>query len=855
MIPKAVLIDKRNIAGYIPIIISKIKEVNFVGIDIETEDSRRHEGLNRLMKMDDEGFKSSTAKLIFDVERTTVTGVSLYADGDDEAYYFNLAHADKENCIPFEWLKVILDSKPAESWWVSHNSPFELTMMFKSLGYDLGEKILCTMQLAVTCWNDDTYDHNDLSGPDLGEIPSLFNEANRHFASWQYGQELSKEQEELIGKVTAKESKAAHSYLGFIKTITYGYGLKKLVKRFLNYEQVTFEEVLNGRPHMGCLTGEEVVSYGADDAWTCVKLFHILLAYLMANNPQAVSTYFNQENPMTRLYSKVWREGVMIDKQKVLEAREFERGNIAKTLKKMKAAVKAMLPFPEDVHDKLIKYDIKAYGKEGTAEKYRAQVTKWANSADSEDPFTQIFQVRGSISKSLAEERGIKESLGVNLTYYQVVRCILYDLCRCSFQLSHGKIQSDGEARSVMRERWLKKYEDIIETDAKAQAVLTILDCYVEMASSEQVTKLYITNYLNMIDPDTGKMYPLLSSALATRRMALQQPNLSQLAKNSVLAYVRAFFLPDEEDHVILSADWSSIELVIIGELSGDPEFAKCFAQIPYEDLHGIAAASALNISLEEFNARPDKKALRTDIGKGSNFNYWYSGALGTVANKMGWSSEEMWERVEGYRNRFAVAEQWRVDTINDGKINGYVELPDGQRRYKFEATQEWAGIMRSKFEQYGPAIAKFGDLIIKKIITRAGNQLVNAKVQGTGATLIKRSALKLDKEIPAQGLRARFMFPVHDEFVFSVHKDDVIKFIPVLRGIMCNHPEIFKKLRVNCSIAIGKNYGAFDLKKNPKGQIELDELQKGVPGFDESRYNQKLNDDEIQKVLDYLHD
>ncbi|MCV5968479.1 DNA polymerase, partial [Lactococcus petauri] len=92
----------------------------------------------------------------------------------------------------------------------------------------------------------------------------------------------------------------------------------------------------------------------------------------------------------------------------------------------------------------------------------------------------------------------------------------------------------------------------------RVKAILNIIDGYVDLSSSEQVTKLYITNYLNMIDPDTGRMYPVLNSMLDTRRMSLAQPNLSQLAKNSALAYVRSFFIADEEDHVVISADWSS---------------------------------------------------------------------------------------------------------------------------------------------------------------------------------------------------------------------------------------------------------------------------------------------------------
>lgn len=860
---QAVLVDKQSWPILLTELFTKMASAQFIGFDIETHDADRHEGLNRLMNVSDEGHKASNKKLVFDVNRTTITGFSLYFKGDPVAYYFNLAHADVENRLPWEWTKPLLDQKPPASYWVSHNDPFELTMMFKSLGYDLGPNILCSMQLAVTCFNSDTYDKADFISPDLGGIPKLFPQVLKLFSVWEPGQELSNEQQELLSKVTAKESDADHSYNGYVKSIAYGFGLKQLSKRFLGYEQKTFQEVLNGRAHMGQLTGAEVCEYGADDAWVCVHLFDKLLAWLMANNPEAVNTYFTQENPMGEIYSRVWREGVRVDRGAIMKRRDIERENVARILRRLKSAVKAMLPYPADLHEKLLKYDSKF---ENNAAKYRAAIEKWAKSPDSDDTFTQVYQVRGSTAKAMAEERGKPESkTAPNLTYYMAVRSILYDLCRCSFQLAHGKVQSDADARDVMKERLMKKHEipgnkDTKDyqfpagTDGKVMATLAILDCYKEIASSEQVTKLFITNYLNMIDPDTGRMYPQLSSKLDTRRMALESPNLSQLPKNSGLAYVRGFFLADEEDHVVLSADWSGLELVLIGEFSGDLRFKQAFGQLPYEDMHSPAAAAVLGITLEEFHKLPNKKALRTDLGKGSNFNYFYSGALGTVGDRMGWSSEQMWAAVEKYRQTFPEAEAWRTKTIEEGRINGYVQLPDKLIRYRFEATYEWAAIMRSKFAQHGPVIANFGELVIKKVMSRAGNQCVNAKIQGSNATMTKRSILTMQNKIKEQGFRARFLFPCHDELIYSVHKDDVVRFVPVLREVMCTHPGVVKDLVLNVQVAIGKNYWAFDATDNPYGQLELDEWSKKYPVPElEHMDGKKLDKSQIPLVLRYL--
>ena len=161
---------------------------------------------------------------------------------------------------------------------------------------------------------------------------------------------------------------------------------------------------------------------------------------------------------------------------------------------------------------------------------------------------------------------------------------------------------------------------------------------------------------------------------------------------------------------------------------------------------------------------------------------------------------------------------------------------------------------MRTKFSQYGETVLKFGEIAIKKIQTRSGNQAVNSLIQGTCATLAKRSILKLRQVIKDKQYRARFVFPCHDELVFSVHKDEALAFSKDLWYQMCEtHKDIVSSLVLDAAVAIGKNYQVWDLEKNTKGQIELDECNKGIPFLPEERWGKKLNDEERQKVIDYL--
>lgn len=892
--PKTQLVDKRNFHLLKDRIIAEMVGVPLVGFDLETQDENRHEGLNLAMGVGEDGHKGANKKLLFDTQRTIITGFSLYTRDNQMAYYFNIAHADVENRLHFweDGVHEVLSAKEKDAYWVAHNAPFELTFMETGWGADmaykinfpLGEKVICTLQLAVTAFNEDSYSMEDFANPGLGGIENLFGAVRREFASYTPGQELTKEQDELVYKVIAKESDAEHSYNGYVKSIRYGFGLKQLALKFLGYQQVTFEQVMAGAAHMGLKTGEEIAAYGADDAWVCLFLYEELLQFLMRENPAGIATFFSQENPMIHVYSEVWREGVKINLKKVRERKEEERIKVRSTLVKMKAAIKALLPFPAEVHEKLVKYDPKAYGKTDsagnlvTAEKYRKLVTAWANSPNSDDAFTEVYKVKTSLSKQWATDKGLPESKGLSLTYYQLVRCIVLDLCELSFQLSDGKIQSDADALTVMKERHIKKntvtnsvavwnlekkeYEpgslgrDSIgnaNMDFLAfMAKLEVLNQYEALKATDQSIKLYLSPYENLTDPDTSKVHPILNSQLNSRRMALASPNLSQLAKFSAMGYVRSFFESDSEDYVIVSADWSAVELVLIGDASGDKRFAWAYGQVPHQDIHSLTASGLLDMDLEEFGALPDKKQKRTELGKPANFGYWYSGALGTVAKELGWTSEKMWEFVDKYRQTYPEAEQWRLEAISTAQEHGKVQLPDKLMRYRLESTAYWGNLMRQKFYRHGDVIGRFGDLCIKKIQRRSGNQAVNSLIQGTGGTLAKRSILAMRPVIKDKGYRARLMFPVHDELVYCVHRDDAVAFQKDLGEKMCHHPEIVKTLKLDVAVAVGLNYWAWDKDKNPKGQIELDEASK-VPCLPEDRWGQKLTDAERQKVVDWL--
>ena len=850
---ETVLIDATTPEHVIQAALDELSQCSLYGVDCETQNSNAHPGIKKL---------STGKKLIFDHRRSVVTGFSWYVDGADVAYYVNLEHADVENRLPdsfvFRWFNAI----PKEAIGVAHNAPYELTTFKQRYNLWL-PNLVCSLQMAVSHHGPDNYDQDLFARTPLSNIRPILPGIIEEFASYdpeKHGRNLTADQSFVYGQWAGKASKAAHSYNGFVDRIAYGYGLKKLVKSMFGYDMTTYEQCLNGKEHMGELTGEETRVYGAEDAYWCLQVFKSLKADMLAKNPKALVTFFKQENPMVYVFAEAQVEGLSLNVEEIYARQELERENTAQLLRDIKAAIKKLLPFKPELDERLAK--VQPYYAKG-GKKKRDQITAWCQTPDSDDTFTMLTQVSNPVGNAWADLKGNGR---LNIGYWQTARVLFYDLMGHKPVRVAGKIASDAEARGRIALTFEK------EGDADKTHLMNLLN---KLAAVEQAMKLYITPYTHLIDPETGRVYPTISSLLATRRMAMSNPNAMQLAKYGPSAYVRSYFQADQDDHVVLSADWSGVELVLIGEYSGDPEFARCFGQIPYDDLHSGAAADCLAVKTIEgitekeflefkYDRNPNGydlrhlqtgdaltpkkffKYIRTEAGKGANFNYWYSGALGTVGERLKWTSEEMWEAVDRYRQRFSVAEDWRVSICDQVEKQGYVELPDGQRRERYEATAKWWLQMQRKFAAQGGgrAMEAFSELFMKGMRSRAKNQAVNAMIQGSCAGMAKQAILAVRER--ADPRFARFMMPIHDEVVFSVHKDYVLEFIPLLKECMNTQPTFVNNLPLHCTVAIGRTFGV-------KDQIELDEASP-IPGVIPDEYEDKaLPEPIIQNVVNYI--
>ena len=838
-----ILVDRTNIQEYDAFLMEQFKtEANLVGYDLESSQRDAHDGIKKLMKIDDDGF-SHGKKLIFDFKRTKITGCSFYfgKTHPDKAFYVNFAHADTENNLDISYLlKWIETAKQHKNTLIIHNVPYEYCVHLGSYDQVL-PATLCSMQLCITAYNPDEYKKSELPMALSRGIRPLIPEIERAFANYEHGK-LTFQQEEILGKFCSKTGKASHSYEGIVKEISYGYGLKKAVKSWFGYQMAEFKDTLGDAPDMEALTGAQVLEYGADDAIWAYRLFFRVYQYLQQVNPNVIATYLTTENPITRVFAETTIGGMKVNKDAILKRRDTMRVQFAEHLLNLKQAIREVFPAElPPMHEKLLKYE--KWYKPVSHEKYYNLIKQWLSTPDDLPAYETCIQVKCAPSNAWLEDvKGInsKPTAQLSINHYMAMRFILFVLFDLPCKATGGKIQSDGDARKEM----LAEFPD----------GHPLLEAYAKIGSAEQAFKLYITPYLCLIDPDTGLMHPIMSSMLATRRSSCSNPNGQQLAKRGDSVFVRGFYQADDEDSLIVSADWSAIELVGVGACSQDPEFLAAYAQRPHADLHSAAAAGVMKLSDAEFKALPNKKDMRTILGKGSNFEYWYSGWLMNTAKRMGWTLEETAEATKGYAEKFWVAEQWRLGVQQKVQNQGYVQLADHHTRTRFEATQEWFDMVMDVFMSYeSEAIMCFAREAVRRIVRRSLNQAVNFTIQGMCAALAKRTILRTVEKAKEAGFKSRFMLLIHDELLFSVPKSEAAAFCDFLYNEMIQDSDLFPNVKIDSSVAIGYTFQPFHKEAAPFGQIELHEIQKGVACIPEDRWEERATDEERDLIIQYL--
>ena len=300
-----------------------------------------------------------------------------------------------------------------------------------------------------------------------------------------------------------------------------------------------------------------------------------------------------------------------------------------------------------------------------------------------------------------------------------------------------------------------------------------IINEILEYRGVKKLLSTYIEPLPSYISPATGKIHTTFNQALtATGRLSSSKPNLQNIPVRTERGKeIRKAFIPSRPDGVIVSADYSQIELRIMAHLSCDQHLIAAFRA--GEDVHAMTAAKIFGIDIKDVTA--DQRR----IAKTANFGIMYGISAFGLSQRLHIGRAEAKKIIEDYFANFPAISSYIEDTLTAARETGYVETIFGRRRYLPDINSK-NGTVRSLAERTA----------------------INAPIQGTSADIIKLAMINVDRRIKAEGLQSRMILQIHDELLF----DSIPSEVDELKKIVLEEMENVTKLSVPLTVEC--NYG-----------------------------------------------
>lgn len=310
--------------------------------------------------------------------------------------------------------------------------------------------------------------------------------------------------------------------------------------------------------------------------------------------------------------------------------------------------------------------------------------------------------------------------------------------------------------------------EDTLNTLADKHPIINEI---LEYRGVKKLLSTYIEPLPTYIQPATGNIHTTFNQALtATGRLSSSKPNLQNIPIRTERGKeIRKAFVPSRPDGVIVSADYSQIELRIMAHLSCDSHLINAFKE--GQDVHAITAAKIFGIPLEEVTA--DQRR----IAKTANFGIMYGISSFGLSQRLHIGRAEAKKIIEDYFANFPAISSFIEDTLTAARETGYVETIFGRRRYLPDITSK-NGTVRALAERTA----------------------VNAPIQGTSADIIKMAMINVDRRLEKEGLKSRMVLQIHDELVFDAVADEVEVLERIVREEMENVTQLSVPLTVECN-------------------------------------------------------
>lgn len=294
-----------------------------------------------------------------------------------------------------------------------------------------------------------------------------------------------------------------------------------------------------------------------------------------------------------------------------------------------------------------------------------------------------------------------------------------------------------------------------------------------------QLVKLkstYVDALPTQVDKKTHRVHTdYMQTVAATGRLSSNNPNLQNIPIRTERGrQIRKAFIARDENHTLLSADYSQIELRIIAALSGEENMIAAFQN--NEDIHRSTAAKVFNVALEEVTKEQRSNA------KTVNFGIIYGVSAFGLSNQTNLSRKESADLIDAYYKTYPKLKSYMANQVDFARDNGYVETISGRRRY-------------------------LKDINSANAIVRGGAErnAVNAPIQGSAADIIKIAMINIHKKLKTENWQSKMLLQVHDELVFDVHNSELEKIKPMIKHEMENAFKMAVPLEVE--VGLGRDW------------------------------------------------
>ena len=318
-----------------------------------------------------------------------------------------------------------------------------------------------------------------------------------------------------------------------------------------------------------------------------------------------------------------------------------------------------------------------------------------------------------------------------------------------------------------------KTGEDILSALAQEHKIIRDIQ---EYRQYKKLLSTYVDALPNEINPKTGRIHTeYMQAVAATGRLSSNNPNLQNIPIRTERGKeVRKSFIPRNENHVLLAADYSQIELRIIAALSEEENMIEAFKN--GEDIHASTAAKVFNVSLDEVTREQRSNA------KTVNFGIIYGVSAFGLSNQTDLSRSEAKELIDTYYETYPKLKAYISKQVEFARKKGYVETVLNRRRY-------------------------LKDINSANAMVRSGAErnAVNAPIQGSAADIIKLAMINIYNRFEKEGFKSKMLLQVHDELVFDAHKDELDTIRPIIKHEMENAFTLSVPLDVE--LGIGENW------------------------------------------------